>query len=219
MNINLKTLSTLIFKLFFDFKKPSGFIPCAILLSWTILLLWQIFQKCYVLPLFGYSAALDACKNGSSYEAASALGASIANSFYSAISSATGSLLGFLITAATIFLTLPSEGLFKRFAQNELLVKLFELFIYAVVATAITLILSLVAAFTRHGIHSFEFDYAIQIATLIALSFSLGYLLQCVHVLSDLGCDYLREVETQEIAKKNRKLEEIRERTGPPGTV
>lgn len=214
-----KPLLSLIHKLFFDFKKPSGFIPFAILVFWTILIFWQISQQCYILPLFGYSVAMDACNNGSTYEAAASAGASIANSYYSAISSATGSLLGFLITAATIFLTLPAEGLFKRFAQNELLVKLFELFIYAVVATAITLVLSLVAAFTRHGIHAFEFDYGIQVATLIALSFSIGYLLQCIHVLSDLGCDYLREIERQEIANRNRKLEELSEKIGPPGIV
>lgn len=209
----------LVSKLFFDFRKPSGFLPCAILLLWIALLSWQFWKGCYLLPLFGHSSTIESLKDGNSYEVAAAAGVAIAISYYSAIASATGSLLGFLITAATIFLTLPPEGLFKRFAQNELLVKLFELFIYAIVATALSLVLSLLASFTRQGIHAFAFEYGIQVITLITLSFSIGYLLQCIHVLSDLGCDYLREIEQQEISIKNKKLADLKTKIGPPGTV
>ncbi|GEM_PF-5778444 len=219
MNNQTLTLKVLLYKLFFDFKKPSGFIPCAILLCWIVLFAAQICNKCYYLPLFGHTETIEACISGSTNNAAAAAGASIAISYYSTISSTTGSLLGFLITAATIFLTQPTQGLFKRFAQNGLLVKLFELFIYAIVATATTLILSLVAAFTRQGVHAFAFEYGLQLATLFTLSFSVGYLLQCIHVLSDLGCDYLREIEKQEIANKNSAIAAMQQKVGPPGTV
>lgn len=208
-----------ILKIFWDPSTPSGGLPTVIGLTWLFVFIYQIAARQYLIPLFGHSVTLSYLAKGESVHLAAVAGVTTAISYFSAISAASGSMLGFLITAATIFLTLPVEGLYKRFAENNLLVKLFELFILAIFTNALTLIMSLVATFTRQGIKAFAFEYVTQIATLVCLSYSIGFLLQCIHVLYDLGSGFLTQIQEQVQHAKAAKLAKIHSNTGPKGTV
>jgi hypothetical protein len=130
---------------------------------------------------------------------------------YSAICSATGSLLGFVITAATIFLTLPVEEHLKRFANNGMLCPLFGTFLRAIMMSTVALVASLTGLLAP----SFTLEYI----TLMAVSFALAFLMQSVRILATVGESVLGKIEDDAKKAKEANRKAIQDQMGPRGST
>lgn len=218
--------------IFWDKSRPYPiWVPIASI-CWLTIVALEFSGKAHLMVLFGsaafkqiYDASLFGIVKASAAQVAQANAAatsgavSVALTNFSAIASASGSLLGFLIAAATIFLTSPAEGLVKRFAENELLVPLFGTYIRAVVATTFTLMFSLTSMFLKIGINNFNVEYILQAATLISLTFTFVFLGQTIKVLSDAGTDVTSNLQQKAKEEQLKKISDLQEQVGKTGTV
>lgn len=216
---------------FWDKSRPHPWLSLIFMLAWIGIIGYECYYKILIIPMFGtsateaaYNAAMDTAKNSPSavklaIAAGATAGSAVAINFYSAIASATGSLLGFLVTAATIFLTIPSADRLRSFAENGMLSRLFKTFVWAILSTAASLVFSLVGMFTKYGLNNFWEEYIIQMFTLISLSLALTYLLQSVFILADTGANVLTELDNAAQVEKDKKRTAIDAEIGPRGNV
>jgi hypothetical protein len=133
--------------------------------------------------------------------------------YYAAIASSLASLLGFLITAATIFLTMGFDH-FQRLAENQLLRPLFGVFVYAIGASGIALIASIIGLFFDRN--TILLSSVIQAVTCVSLIMAMAYLCQTISIFSSMGNDLLVKIENKAIGNKAQKRNEIEKAIGDP---
>ncbi len=105
---------------------------------------------------------------------------------YGSLAGIAASLLGFEITAATIYMTVAHEKYLRRFAKAGFLGPLFDTFVVAIKYAGIALVASVVGMFLDQNV-STRLSFPLELAATLSFLLSIARLTQTVAVLSDVG--------------------------------
>lgn len=134
--------------------------------------------------------------------------------FYGVITSSLASLVGFIITAAAIMLTLNTEQHMKWLAHDEKLLPMFRTFVRAIITSGIALVASIVGFLFDTTEHPHEF---FQYLTIISLIMSFAYLAQTITIFAMVAEIVLKRIQDNVKEEKAAAEKALNEKLGPPG--
>lgn len=115
--------------------------------------------------------------------------------YYGFISAVLACIVGFEITASTMFLTISHETLLPKFAAAKLLHHLFNAFIHAIETAGLSLVACIIAMFLDKGNAKATIGYLLEVASIGFLALSTAYTIQSITIIRDVGNNILKRVE------------------------